>query len=97
MNSHIIKRPIITEKTLDLANQQNIYTFEVDYQATKTQVITAIEGLFEVEVERVNTVVTSSKRRRTGKNRRLNISTAKKKALIKLKKGQTIELFDVTA
>jgi len=96
MQTGLIKKPLITEKTLELANEQNIYTFEVDYKATKTQIAAMIEQLFEVEVERVNTQIAPSKRRRVGPKRTEKLSTTNKKALVKLKSGQSIELFDVT-
>ncbi len=95
MNPYLIKQPVITEKSIDLANQQNIYCFRVDRQATKPQIKQAIEKLFAVEVIRVNTIIMPSKRRRTGKKRLPKLEAVWKKALIKLKAGQTIELFDI--
>jgi large subunit ribosomal protein L23 len=96
MQIGVIKKPLITEKTLELANEHNTYTFEVDYKASKSQIAATIEKLFEVEVERVNTQVMPSKRKRVGPKRTEKLSTSNKKALVKLKSGQTIELFDVT-
>ncbi len=95
MNPFLIKQPLITEKSIDLANQDNIYTFLVDLKATKPQIKAAIEQLYEVEVVRVNTIIMPSKRRRVGRQRRPKLDTVNKKALIKLKEGQTIELFDL--
>ncbi len=97
MKTSLIKRPLITEKTLQLANEQNVYVFEVDYKATKTQIQSAIEEIFEVEVERVNTQLMPSKRRKVGKKRMPKLSTSSKKAMVKLSDGQTIELFDISA
>ncbi len=96
MKTNLIKRPLITEKTLQLANEQNVYTFEVDFKATKTQIASAIENLFEVKVEGVNTQITPSKRKRVGPKRVSKLSTTGKKALVRVKQGDTIELFDVT-
>jgi large subunit ribosomal protein L23 len=96
MNINIIKRPLITEKTLRLANEQNVYTFEVEYRASKAQITTAVESLFKVQVLKINTAFTASKRRRVGKKRLPKLATASKKAMVKLAEGQTIELFDVT-
>ncbi len=96
MKTTLIKRPLITEKTLQLASEQNVFTFEVDYKASKTQIKEAIQQLFDVKVEQINTQLMPSKRRKTGKKRLINLSTASKKALIKLQEGQTIELFDIT-
>lgn len=93
----LIKKPIITEKTLSLANEENIYTFEVAYSATKTQIKTLVEELFDVKVERVNIAILPSKRRRVGVKRLPSLKTVKKKALVKVEAGKTIELFDTSA
>ncbi len=95
MKTNLIKRPVITEKSLLLANKENVYTFEVAYKANKTQLKQAIQDLFEVDVERVNTIIRPSKRKKTGRYRRLKLEPATKKALVKLAEGQTIELFDI--
>lgn len=95
MKTNLIKKPIITEKSLLQANQDNTYTFEVSREASKTQIQQAIEEIFEVEVLSVNTVIRPSKRKRVGKKRKMKLYPSKKKALIKLKEGQTIDLFDL--
>ena len=59
----IIKRPVITEKSTDLM-AQNKYTFEVDIRATKPQIKAAVEEIFKVKVEKVNTSRVSGKLRR---------------------------------
>ena len=62
----IIIAPVITEKSM--ANRQNnVYTFKVVKDATKTEIKKAIEDAFKVSVESVNTLNTKSKRRRIGK------------------------------
>ena len=96
MNS-LIKRPIITEKTLSLANQENVYTFEVAYNATKTQIKALIEELFDVKVKKVNIIILPSKRRRVGVKRMPSLKTVQKKALVKIEAGKTIDLFDTSA
>jgi large subunit ribosomal protein L23 len=93
----LLKKPIITEKTLSLANQENIYTFEVDYAATKSQIKTLVEELFDVKVERVNIAILPSKRRRVGAKRMPSLKTVQKKAMVKVEAGKTIELFDTSA
>lgn len=94
MNLHLIKKPIITEKSLSTANQRNVFTFEVDRNANKQQIKEAIEKIFEVEVLKVNTTTRNESVKKTGR-RRLNKQLAKvKKAMVQLKEGQTIELFD---
>ncbi len=96
MNAYIIKKPIITEKTLRLANTQNVYTFEVAKTTNKNQIKEAVEKIFEVKVLAVNTVMRSKKNKKTGR-RRLQVSMPKtKKAMVTVKKGQTIKLFDIS-
>ena len=53
--SEIIKRPIITEKSMLLVENLNKYTFSVDKRANKVQIARAIEELFNVKVVKVNT------------------------------------------
>jgi len=94
MNAHILKRPIITEKTLFIASKNNAYTFEVDPTATKTQIADTVEKLFGVKVTSVNTVMRGRSLRRTGKRRTISLVPRKKKAILTLQSGQTIPLFD---
>ena len=63
----IIKRPVITEKSTDLMTSENKYTFLVDLRANKTQIKSAIEEIFNVKVEKVNTVRVRGKIRRMGR------------------------------
>lgn len=91
MNNYrdIIKAPIITEKSSTLA-QNNTYVFSVDVKANKTQIKEAIEKVFNVSVENVNTVNVKPKKKRVG--RYAGKTNRVKKAIIKLKKGSSIEL-----
>lgn len=86
----IIKAPIITEKSADLAQNQNTITFSVDVKANKTQIKQAIEKIFNVEVESVNTVNVKPKKKRVG--RYVGKTSKVKKAIVKLKEGSSIEL-----
>ncbi len=95
MNAHIIKRPLITEKSLLLANKDNIYTFEVDKGANRDQVKETVEALFGVEVLKVRTARKYRVRKSTGKKRMKTLSGITKKAMVTVKKGQKIELFDL--
>ena len=52
----IIKRPIISEKGMHLANERRSYAFEVDRRANKCEIRTAIEKIFNVKVRAVNTM-----------------------------------------
>ncbi len=85
----IIKAPIITEKTSDLA-RENVVVFSVDPKANKTQIKQAIEKIFNVEVEKVNTLNTYPKKKRVG--RYVGRANKVKKAIVKLKEGSSIEL-----
>ena len=91
MNSYrdIIKAPIITEKSSALATN-NVITFSVDVNANKTQIKQAIEKIFNVKVESVNTVNVKPKKKRVG--RYVGKTNKVKKAIVKLKEGSSIEL-----
>ncbi len=85
----IIKAPIVTEKSSDLA-KNNVITFSVDIRANKTQIKQAVENIFDVKVESVNTINTKPKTRRVG--RYAGKTNKVKKAIVKLKEGSSIEL-----
>ena len=87
---NIIKAPIITEKTADLAQNANTYTFSVDTKANKTQIKQAIEALFNVKVESVNTINVQPKKKRGG--RYVGKTNKVKKAIVNLKEGSSIAL-----
>ena len=86
----IIKSPIMTEKSALLAQNNNTITFSVDVKSNKTQIKQAIEKIFNVKVESVNTINVRPKKKKvgkyTGKTNRI------KKAIVKLKEGSSIEL-----
>ena len=87
--SDIIIAPVITEKSM--ANRQNnVYTFKVVKDATKTDIKKAIEEAFKVSVKSVNTLNTKSKRRRVG--RYSGRTKTYKKAIVTLESGSSIEI-----
>ena len=86
----IIKAPIITEKSAELAQNKNTITFSVDVKANKTQIKQAIEKIFDVKVESVNTINVKPRKRRVG--RYIGKTNKVKKAIVKLKEGSSIEL-----
>lgn len=96
MNAYTIVKPIITEKALTLANQKNTYTFQVSRSATKHQIKEAIEQLFPVQVVSIRTVSNQPEVKRTGKRRMQTTSGKVKKALVTLKAGDEINLFDIS-
>lgn len=85
----IIKAPIITEKSSDLA-KSNTVVFSVDVRANKTQIKQAVESIFNVKVESVNTINVKPKTKRVG--RYAGKTNKVKKAIVKLKEGSSIEL-----
>lgn len=88
----IIKRPIITEQSSDLM-AENKYTFAVDRKANKLEIKNAVEKLFNVKVENVNTMNVKPKKHRVGRYE--GFKSGYKKAIVKLAEGNTIELFEV--
>lgn len=87
----ILKRPLITEKMSKLA-ELNEYAFEVEKKANKLQIKAAIEKKFDVNVVSVRTILVRGKMRRYG--RFMGKRPDWKKAIVTLKKGQTIALFE---
>ena len=86
----IIKAPIITEKSTALASDEKTYVFKVDVKANKSQIKDAVEKIFNVKVESVNTVNVHPKKKRVG--RHAGMTNKYKKAIVTLKDGNKIEL-----
>ncbi len=95
MHTFVIKRPIVTEKTLKLIETQNTYVFEVSKTAEKNQIKKMVKDLFGVDAVSVNTVMGHRTAKRTGRKRLAVTTERTKKALVTLRPGQTIELFDL--
>jgi large subunit ribosomal protein L23 len=89
---HIIRRPIITEKSTIEREQDNIVTFDVDPRATKLEIKSAVEKLFSVGVLSVRTSRVRGKLRRSG--RYAGYRPNWKKARVKLREGDSIEFFE---
>lgn len=88
----VIKKPVITEKANLLKEIENKYVFEVEKTANKIEIKKAIESLFKVSVESVHTQITHGKIKRRG--RLFGRRPDKKRAIVQLKKGDTIEFFE---
>ena len=88
----IIIRPLLSEKSYaDIANKK--YVFVVAKKSNKTEIKLAIEKLFDVQVESVNTVNCRGKLKRMGRNE--GFTPNYKKAIVQLKAdSKTIEFFD---
>ncbi|MBO8129551.1 MAG: 50S ribosomal protein L23 [Peptococcaceae bacterium] len=87
----IIKRPVVTEKSMALA-EENKYVFLVDPRANKTEIKEAVEKLFKVKVAKVRTMRRPGKLRRRG--RIVGYSPEVKKAIVTLQPGNKIEIFE---
>ena len=85
----IIKAPVVTEKAAVLA-ETNTYEFYVDVKANKNEIKNAIEKIFKVTVEDIRTINVHPRKRRVG--RYTGLTNRKKKAIVKLAAGQTINL-----
>jgi len=93
MNSQqIIQRPLVTERTMTLRDDENKYAFVVHPKATKPEIRKAIEELFDVKVIEVTTANMMGKVRRMG--RYSGPRAAWKKAIVTLAEGQKIEIYD---
>jgi len=89
----IIKRPImLTEKGNVLRERSNVYLFEVNLGANKAEIRNAVEKLFNVHVADVRTLIVRGRMRRMGRGYAKTRNW--KKALVTLKKGQHIEVFE---
>lgn len=87
----VLRRPLVTEKGATL-QAQGKYLFEVAKVANKNQVKQAVEKAFDVQVTAVNMVSVPGKTRRMG--RRVFKTPSWKKAIVTLKPGDKIELFE---
>ncbi len=85
----ILKRPLVTEKTARLA-EGNWIVFEVEKQASKPDIRSAVERLYGVDVLQVNTLIQKGKAKGAGRiaGKRSDV----KKAFIKLKEGQSVDM-----
>ena len=92
----VLREPIETEKSRYQNTKLHQYVFRVDRRATKTQIKEAVETLFDVEVQKVNVIVSPAKRGRRGRNsRRLVVRSQEyKKAIVTIRADQTIDLFE---
>jgi large subunit ribosomal protein L23 len=87
----ILIAPVVSEKSYSLI-EGNKYSFRVHDKAHKTQIRQAVEQLFEVHVEGVNIIKVQSKPKRRGLNR--GKKPGWKKAIVQLREGERIEIFE---
>jgi large subunit ribosomal protein L23 len=90
----VILAPVVSEKSYSLLDE-NAYTFLVHPDANKTEIRQAIEQIWDVKVLSVNTL------NRKGKSKRFRFTTGKrpdtKRAIVKLREGDSIEIFEQQA
>lgn len=89
--TEVIKRPILSEKTYKQSSTNRTYTFEVNRKANKNQIKQAFETIFEVKVDKINIINQDPKDKKVG--RFTGKTNHVKKAIIKLKEGQSLEMF----
>ena len=89
----IIRKPIITEKSMQLVESNNSYTFEVYRKANKVEIKKAIEEIFGVTVVSVKTINVRPKKKRMGQYE--GYTSAYKKAIVKLIDTDSIEAFAI--
>jgi len=95
MARQILVKPILTEKSDRLSNTQSQYTFVVDRKSNKIEIKKAVQEMYSVSVESVNTIVvpgkTKSRNSRAGmiKGRKASF----KKAIVTLASGEKLDFF----
>lgn len=87
----VLKKPLLTEKTMTLQAEENKYTFDVDVNANKIEIRQAVEAMFDVKVESVNVINVRPKSKRVGKYE--GKTNRRRKAIVKLAEGNEINYF----
>ncbi|MCD6272833.1 MAG: 50S ribosomal protein L23 [Deltaproteobacteria bacterium] len=88
----IIRRPLVTEKTVLLKEEANQFAFEVDRAANRIEIRNAVEKIFKVKVASVKTIQVKGKTKQKG--RIIGKRKDWKKAIVRLLPGERIEFFE---
>ena len=88
----IIIRPVVTERSTELADDRGKYTFIVHPSANKIEIKNAVQSLFEVKVKDVHTANFRGKVRRVGRSE--GKKAAYKKAVVTLAEGERIDVYE---
>ena len=88
----VIIRPVVTERSTELADEHGTYTFIVNRDANKIEIKNAVESLFDVKVKAVRTANYRGKWRRMGTS--YGQKAAYKKAVVTLSEGQRIDVYE---
>ncbi|MGH9045502.1 MAG: 50S ribosomal protein L23 [Acidimicrobiales bacterium] len=89
----VLIAPVVSEKTYKLMDQR-VYVFVVDKRSTKIDVRRAVEELFSVKVQRVNTLNRKGKSTRNRRTNTLGRRPDTKRAFVTLQSGDKIDLFE---
>ncbi len=92
----VLLGPIISEKSMNEASKGR-YTFKVAKDANKKDIKKAVEDKFKVNVLKTSTVIVKGRSSRSGVRRIETVQSAFKKAIVTLKEGQKIGIFDAGA
>ncbi len=92
INYRIIKRPLVTEKTVLMKEKSNQFSFEVDRAANRIEIRRAVEQIFKVRVASVKTIQVKGKTKQKG--RIVGKRKDWKKAIVRLFPGERIEFFE---
>jgi large subunit ribosomal protein L23 len=102
MSDHfdVIVAPVMTEKSTESLEASNVYTFIVKPNATKGQIRSAVETLWDVTVQDVRTMRYAGKMKRSflgqmAKSRQVGRRPAFKKAMVQLNEGDHIEFYEI--
>lgn len=92
----ILKKPLITEKASALSEKAGKYTFLVNKKANKVEIKKAVEKMYGVNVEEVNTLIIASKPK--SRNTKTRVVSGRKgsykKAIVKVAKGEIIDFYN---
>jgi large subunit ribosomal protein L23 len=88
----VIIEPVVSEKSYALLDE-GVYTFIVHPSSNKTEIRQAVEAIFNVRVQKVNTLNRKGKRKRNRRMPTFGKRADTKRAIVTLVPGQTIELF----
>ena len=92
----ILKKPLITEKASALSEKAGKYTFLVNKKANKLEIKKAVEKMYGVNVEEVNTLIIASKPK--SRNTKTRVVSGRKgsykKAIVKVAKGEVIDFYN---
>ena len=87
----IIKKPVLTEKSMNLTQNQNKVVVRVNAKCSKTEIKDAFEAIFGVKVAKVNVITVRPKAKRVGRYE--GQVSGYKKAIVKLAEGQSLDLY----